>query len=98
MAKEIKIVSQILGCPSCIIRAKKKAVPEALVKRGIKRVIVEKKLSVLSLRTVGETGKHYSDSRGSGRYCRLCGFFPRFGIGSASDPPDCSIGRPKPTP
>ena len=42
MVKKLKTVSQLLGCPKCITGAKRKAVPEALVKFGIKRVIVEK--------------------------------------------------------
>lgn len=42
MAGKLKTVSQMLGCPSCTTVMRKKAVPNALTKRGIKRVIVEK--------------------------------------------------------
>ena len=41
MAKQLRTVSQILGCPKCIV-AKKGIIPNALAERGIKRVIVEK--------------------------------------------------------
>lgn len=42
MAAKIKTATQILGCPKCVITKKKDTVPNALKKRGIKRVIVEK--------------------------------------------------------
>ncbi|MCK5165224.1 MAG: ABC transporter substrate-binding protein [Desulfobacula sp.] len=42
MAKQLKIASQILGCPNCTMVKKKDTIPNALTKRGIKRVIVEK--------------------------------------------------------
>lgn len=42
MAKQLKTVSQILGCPNCTIVKKKETIPNALTQRGIKRVIVEK--------------------------------------------------------
>ena len=41
MAKKLKTVSQILGCPRCIV-TKKDTVPKACRKFGIQRLIVEK--------------------------------------------------------
>ncbi|WP_462325319.1 ABC transporter substrate-binding protein [Desulfoplanes sp.] len=42
LAQKIKMVSQPLGCPRCITTKRKNAVPGAIEKRGIKRVIIEK--------------------------------------------------------
>jgi ABC-type Fe3+-hydroxamate transport system substrate-binding protein len=42
MAGKLKMVSQILGCPNCVTMKKKDAIPNALKKRGIKRVILSK--------------------------------------------------------
>ncbi len=41
MAKKLKTVSQILGCPKCIA-AKKHIVPDACAKLGVKRLIIER--------------------------------------------------------
>ena len=41
MAKKLKTVSQILGCPRCIVM-KKQTVPQACKKYGVRRLIVEK--------------------------------------------------------
>ena len=41
MAKKLKISSQILGCPRCIV-LKKETVPKACKKFGVKRLIIEK--------------------------------------------------------
>ncbi|MFO7817694.1 MAG: ABC transporter substrate-binding protein [Desulfovibrionales bacterium] len=40
MAKKIKTASEILGCPNCITQKRKNAVPDALKKRGIKKLII----------------------------------------------------------
>lgn len=42
MCEKLKTASQVLGCPSCIVKKRPKAVPEFLAERGITRVIVEK--------------------------------------------------------
>lgn len=42
MADTLKTVSQILGCPNCVTKKRTDAVPNALKKRGIKRVILSK--------------------------------------------------------
>ena len=40
MAKKIKTASEILGCPNCVAKKRKNAVPDALKKRGIKKLII----------------------------------------------------------
>ena len=42
MAGKLKQISQILGCPRCVTVKDKKAVPRALDKMKLKRVIIEK--------------------------------------------------------
>ena len=42
LARQLKTASQILGCPNCTTIKKKETIPNALTKRNIKRVIVEK--------------------------------------------------------
>lgn len=42
MAKKLKTVSQILGCPKCVTKKRKNAVPDALSRFNIKRVIISK--------------------------------------------------------
>lgn len=42
MGPMIKMISQPLGCPRCITTKRKNAVPDALAKRGITRVVIEK--------------------------------------------------------
>ena len=40
MAKKIKTASEILGCPNCVTKKRKNAVPDALKKRGIEKLII----------------------------------------------------------
>jgi len=42
MSSTLKTVSQILGCPQCIVSANPKIVPETAKKLGISRIIIEK--------------------------------------------------------
>lgn len=42
LARELKTASQMIGCPSCVTVKSKDAVPDALKRYGVHRVIVEK--------------------------------------------------------
>ncbi|MBG0789198.1 MAG: ABC transporter substrate-binding protein [Desulfovibrionaceae bacterium] len=41
-AKVLPVVSQVLGCPNCVVKKRPKAVAEFMKERGITRLIVEK--------------------------------------------------------
>lgn len=56
MCKELRLASQVLGCPKCIVTKKPKALPNYMKQHGITRLILEKNDNFCLYRNINPAG------------------------------------------